>query len=620
MGRLVCIALSVVFTVLFSVAGLGWAQGGTAEAGTQTALTHADQLDAKDTRKLTKIRKLEDLRKELAGSTQLGPEAFRRMEESLTAFLNDPESDDLPRYDLLVQLGDLHMRRQEKGSRLNAIQYLHLAAIEDPGRVEAYLRLAQLYSDLGESQEQIKYLNLAHDIVASAARYSQLANISRKQGDEQKYARYKRHAQEVPKSFEAWYLLAQYYMERSNYYAVLTALRPVAFDRNSYYRDDPYMINQMYRAATLDMNTFRYWAPPLYATMIGLTPLQLEKRIESKFGNFPDVDLAKKVLAYLFSEDLLSYLRSAIDVTAYHEVEDKDSGRPVFKLKPVTLGWGSPKSPLKFDKDLGKLLPEFFVRASVSPAPTDTAEEKNKKEEQLKILKQRISDLKKTATEKFGNIKDPEQKARALFEWLKQDVLKNYALVEGIPAENVLDPEKKKYLCLTGAIMYTFLGRHLGLDVVGCLAPGHAYCRFNHNGRSIIVETTEIAGFDIPESQLYKGKGKHGGILFPERPEGPVSPWELVSCQFLNVAYVQPRLLIYEKAQYKDLALKAFEKLPQPAVNEIKKVRENFEKKERKDDKFKWEGTFAAKDCLETWCLTPLGTVRQLGVDSGTTH
>ncbi len=617
MGRPACFALSVLCCVLFAVAGLGWAQEVGAKPVQQAALVKADQLDSKDVRKLAKIRKLEDLRKELAGTTDLGPEAFRRMEESLTAFLDDPESDDLPRYDLLVQLGDLHMRRKEKGSRFNAIHYLHLAAIEEPGRVEAYLRLAQLYSDLGESQEQIKYLNLAHDIVASATRYTQLAHISRNRGDERKFAHYTRQAQKVPKSFEAWYLLAQYYMERSNYYAVLTALRPVAFSRNSYYRDDPYMINQMYRSATLDMNTFRYWAPPLYATMIGLTPAQLERRIEMKLGNFPDIDLAKKVIAYLFSEDLLSYLRNAIDVTAYHEVEDKESGRPVFRLKPVTLGWGSPRSPLKFDKDLGTLLPEFFVRASVSPSATDSAEARNNKEEQLKILKQRLSDLEKTATEKFGKIKDPETRARALFAWLKQNVLKNYALVEGIPAENVLDPEKKQYLCLTGAIIYTFLGRHLGLDVVGCLAPGHAYCRFNNRGRSIVVETTDSDGFDIPETQLYTGSGRHGGILFPERPEGPVSPWELVSCQFMNVAYVQPRLLIYEKPQYRDLALKAFEKLPRPAVKEIKKVREAFERKERKDDKFKWEGTFAANDCLETWCLTPLGTVPQLGMDMG---
>jgi tetratricopeptide (TPR) repeat protein len=617
MVRPACFTVFVVFAVFFSATGMGLTQGVSAQTGQQTALTKADQLDAKDIRKLAKIRKLEDLRKELAGTNQLGPEAFRRTEESLTAFLNDPESDDLPRYDLLVQLGDLHMRRQEKDSRLNAIHYLHLASIEDPGRVEAYLRLAQLYSDLGESQEQIKYLNMAHDIVASAARYEQLANLSRKQGDAQKFGYYKSRAADVPQSFEAWYLLAQYYMERGNYFAVLTALRPVAFGKGSYYRDDPYMINQMYSAATLDINTFRYWAPPLYATMIGLTPVQLEKRIEKKFGTFPDVDLAKKIIAYLFSEDLLSYLRSAIDVSAYHEVTDKDSGRPVFRLKPVSLGWGSPKSPLKFDKDLGTLLPEFFVRASVSPSPTDTIEEQSKKEEQLKNLKQRISQLKKTADEKFGNMKDPEQKAKALFDWLKQDVLKNYAVVEGIPAENVLDPEKKKYLCLTGTIMYTFLGRHLGLDVVGCLAPGHAYCRFNNNGRSIVVETTSSSGFDIPESQLYKGDGKHGGILFPEKAEGPVSPWELVSCQFMNVAYVQPRLLIFEKPQYKELALKAFEKLPQPVVNEIKKVREAFERQERGDDKFKWEGDFSARDCLETWFLTPLGTVPQLGMDMG---
>ena len=237
---------------------------------------------------------------------------------------------------------------------------------------------------------------------------------------------------------------------------------------------------------------------------------------------------------------------------------------------------------MKFDKNLADLLPEFFIRASVSPSPTDTPEQENRKEAQFRKLDRRVSDLKQTAKQKFGQIRDPEKRARALFEWLKQDVLQNYALVEGIPAENVLDPEKKQYLCLTGAIMYTFLARHLDLDVVGSLAPGHAYCRFKNAGRSYVIETTQSDGFDIPESKLYEGSGKHGGILFPEKPDGPVTPWELVSSQFMNVAYVQPRLLIYENPKYRDLALKALEKLPEPVVTEIKKVREKFERKERK--------------------------------------
>jgi hypothetical protein len=617
MGRPASTALSVALVVLVMCSGLTWAQEGNKSGRPTVSPASADQFDAKDQRKLERLRKLEELRTELASSGQLGPEAFQRMEASLTAFLDAPQSDDLPRYDLLLQLGDLHMRRNQKGSKLNAIHYLHLAAIENPGRVDAYLRLAQLYSDLGESQEQLKYLHVAHDIVASSGRYSRLAEISRRQGDAPKFTHYTNQAKRAPKSFDFWYMFAQYYLERGNHYAALTSLRPVAFDRTSYYRDDPYLINQMYHAASMDVNTFHYWAPALFATKEGISLLQLQKALDKKFATFRDEEIPKKIVAYMLSEGLMSFLRNSLDVTGQHEVDDPVTGKPVFRLKPISIGWGSPKSPLKFDRDLGELLPELFIRASVSPSPTDTPEQQRQKEEQLKQLKQRIADLKQTAEAQFGQIRDPEKKARALFMWLKQEVLRDYALVEGIPAENVLDPAKKKYLCLTGAIMYTFLGRHLGLDVVGCLAPGHAYCRFNNGGRSIIVETTENEGFDIPESKLYEGAGKHGGILFPERPDGPVSPWELVSCQFQNVASVQPRLLIYENPKYRELALQALEKFPEAMMNDIKKVRVAFERSQRGDDKYTWQGAFTAKDCLDTWYLTPLGSVSRIGMDMG---
>ena len=68
----------------------------------------------------------------------------------------------------------------------------------------------------------------------------------------------------------------------------------------------------------------------------------MKKRIEKKFGNLPDMDVAKKIVAYLISEDLLAYLRNAIDVSSYQEVEDPITGRSVFRLKPVSVGWGSP--------------------------------------------------------------------------------------------------------------------------------------------------------------------------------------------------------------------------------------------------------------------------------------
>jgi hypothetical protein len=588
--------------------GVLHAQQGGASSPQTASIVHAKDLDAKDQRKLAKIRKLEDFKKELGGGS-LQAESFKKLEGVLLSFLKDPETEGLLKYEVLLQLSDLYVRDPNRIHSQNAIHYLLRAALEDPDRVEAYLRLAQIYGHMGDSQQQARYLSMAHQIVASRGRYAELAERFQKLGDSELTELYVNRAVNAPQSLEAWYLLGQYYLDRGNYFAVLTALRPVACDRKAlYYWGDPYLINQMYRAATLDLNTFQYWAPPLWAAINRKSPSQVEERIQQVFRSSFDQDVEKTRLAKRMRDNLMPYLRNAIDVSAQHEVQDPTSGMPTYKVKAMPVSWGSPQSPLRFDKRPEALMPELFVRASVSASPGDLPEKQSQKEEQVRKLTQRIGELKKTAEEKFGSIEDPEKKARALFDWLKSDVLVNYALVEGIPAENVLNPEKKKYLCLTGAIMYTLLARHLDLDVVGCLGPGHAYCRFNNKGRSIIIETTDRDGFDYKkEDKRHQAGARYGGILFSREMEGPVSPWELVSCQFSNVAGNLPRLLILENPTYKNLAVKVFKGMPRDVVDQIKAIREEFERHETRDPTFKWQGEFTPEDCLQTWFLAPLG-------------
>lgn len=588
--------------------GLAHAQHAPLGSPQTTAIVHAKDMDAKDQRKLAKIKKLEEFKKELGGGAVQG-DSFKKLEGILLSFLKDPDSEGLLKYEVLLQLSDLYMRDPSRGNAQNAIHYLLMAALEDPHRVEAYLRLAQVYGILGDSQIQARYLTMAHQIVASRGRYVDLAQRFAKLGDAEQTERCVQQAQAAQQSLEAWYLLGQYYLDRGNYYAVLMALRPVAFDRkSSYYWGDPYLVNQMYRAATLDLNTYHYWAPPLWAAINRKSPAQVEERVQQVFRRSFDLDLQKTKLSKLMRDSLMPYLRNAIDVSAQHEVEDPVLSTHTYKLKPIPISWGSPQSPLRLDKRCDALLPELFVRASVSSSPGDSPEKQSKKEEQVRKLTQRIGELKKTAEEKFGKIEDPEKRARALFDWLKSDALTHYAAVEGIPAENALNPEKKKYVCLTGAIMYTLLARHLSLDVVGCVGPGHAYCRFNHNGRPILIETTDRDGFDYQkEEKRHKSGARHGGVLFGRKIDGPVSPWELVSFQFSNVAVTLPQLLILENPQYKELAINVFNKLPPDVVDRIKSLREEFERQVQKDPAFKWKGQFTPEECLETWFLTGFG-------------
>jgi len=177
--------------------------------------------------------------------------------------------------------------------------------------------------------------------------------------------------------------------------------------------------------------------------------------------------------------------------------------------------------------DTGLDLYEVFLEASV-PDPS-----------QRKELVRELKRKKDEALEAISKIKDEKEKGRELFRWLRENLIKNYDAVDGVTAEGVI--KNQKYLCLTGAIIYTLFGRDAGLKVDGVIVPGHAYAVLHDSkGRKINVETTcpvratamQQAGFDHPGKQ---SASEEGDLRATPDICGEISPVELVAYQFINV-------------------------------------------------------------------------------------
>ncbi|NNM67639.1 MAG: hypothetical protein HKM06_06490 [Spirochaetales bacterium] len=76
---------------------------------------------------------------------------------------------------------------------------------------------------------------------------------------------------------------------------------------------------------------------------------------------------------------------------------------------------------------------------------------------------------------------------------LHQMIFKNYSLLQ-TRVDTLL--ATGAYNCVSSALVYTILGRALGLDVQAVSVPSHVFCRVVFPDRSVDVETTTAEGFD----------------------------------------------------------------------------------------------------------------------------
>jgi hypothetical protein len=112
--------------------------------------------------------------------------------------------------------------------------------------------------------------------------------------------------------------------------------------------------------------------------------------------------------------------------------------------------------------------------------PTITADEKTFSDLSVQ-LKKELAD--------YSN----ESLAEHLLLTLHQKVLRNYSLLQ-TRVDTLL--ATGTYNCVSSALVYTILGRALGLDVQAVSVPSHVFCRVVFPGRTVDVETTTAEGFD----------------------------------------------------------------------------------------------------------------------------
>ena len=148
-------------------------------------------------------------------------------------------------------------------------------------------------------------------------------------------------------------------------------------------------------------------------------------------------------------------------------------------------------------------------------------------------------------------------RAKKLFTWLKKRALVEYDVAGWFSAKGIVDD--KKFLCLSGSIVYTLLARDAKLNVCGVVEPGHAYASLSTD-RKIRIETTTEGpeGFDRkPEIKSHeKDRVLH---LNPFATYGEIAePMKFVAYQFQNAALFS----------LDDLVLNKYEKLLKQILRE----------------------------------------------------
>jgi len=416
-----------------------------------------------------------------------------------------------------LKLGELEIDRGPD-HQLNAIDYFLQAALAQPQRPEAYLALAQTYFQMGYIPEGTDYMTKA--LAGPRTRLT----------------------------YEAVCLEGQQFLDTANYFAAVITYADAALSRSSPWYGDPYLLRKLYEATFLsNAPTFWVWKDSGLAAE-GVGNVYWVQYVFAKLmadPTNPNEDAAFRSVIRLLrdSAEKLREVRPSLSARAAEKLINLYVYRRVMLVLRNMVGenqelehYRLPKRFFNFgvcgqedtrplDENLN--LYKVFVEASVE----------DPKEQQA--LLEKLDGIKQKAIAAVSHIKDPKKRGEALFKWLRENLIVKYDAVDGIPAENVIN--NKKYLCLSGAILYTLIGRDAGLHVDGFIRPNHAYSvMYDKDGNMVNVETTypvketaeKLAGFDLDEDNVVaRGTDLKSRVQF----EGEVSPMELVSYQFINV-------------------------------------------------------------------------------------
>ena len=425
-------------------------------------------------------------------------------------------------YFALIKLGAMKTQNiqgsgQDKKAMAEAVDYFLRAALSQPQNPEAFLYLGELYYKFGYVAEGDSYARMAK----SLSRYVVYDSVC---------------------------LTGSRYEDAGNYYAAIMTYAPVALSDASQFKNDPYLLKRLFHAASS--------APPphdwvyrvaaeKYGEKRSLQELDaVRKVLNGLIGHWPKMaekDLVEDFLKMLLRDVLLAELsdleKSATMGTKIADTHEMPSILyKHFFCNPEEI----PSNPFSDPY-------EAFVKASFDST-----------QEQTRVL----SELRGLRDEALKVVADEESevgKAKKLFTWLKKRALVEYDSLDGFSAKGVVDD--KKFLCLSGSIVYTLLARDAKLNVCGVVEPGHAYASLSTD-RKIRIETTTEGpeGFDYKRDVRSRETDRvlHLG---PFATYGEIAePMKFVAYQFHNAALISVN----------DLVLNKYEKLLKQVLRETK--------------------------------------------------
>ena len=396
----------------------------------------------------------------------------------------------------------------QAGREVAAQDRLKSVLKKDPNNYHALVLSAQLdIKKLKGSDREKRLLNIENKLLRASVvqphrpeAYLILANLYYSAGDVNTGDRYAMRVLNAdPGNFDAHCLLGQRYEDSGNYVAAMWEYIN-ALKSNPY---NPYLRDKRY----------------ISAAMGGLRPLKI---VKNHYSDKTWYWIRRR------SPDFIYLWKFRRESTAF---ADK---WPRYKLDDTKFGYCEQAKTYALPyKDMY----EAFIKASVK----DPAE--------YEKLRAELDKIRTDALQQIANVNDPVAKAKKLYMYLKGRVLKNYSLDEGILSEQVL--KNNKYLCLSGAILYTLIANEAGLPVKGMITPGHAFVSMDSGKRKIQIEMTaepkfdmeREAGFDIDWWSQFKVLNRvnvYGGLKdnLKKQNIGEVSPKELTAYQFTNtIAY-----------------------------------------------------------------------------------
>ena len=346
------------------------------------------------------------------------PNSAKTIEKFQQVLKADPDN-----YYALLKIGI--SRANDPNQFVEAVDYFLRAALSKPDSPEAYQHLAQLYYKTGYIREGDRFLNLSRNL-----------------GGQDFY--------------DSIRLLGWRYEDTGNYSAAVRTYANAALPPNSKFRGNPYFLQRLY-ASALSSEAPYDWAEPVFKLMQGENSGQaIIRTLQAKMNQDPQFMLSSSQVSTGANTELrsaiLDELRNVVGMTD-RVPETPELPNVVYKsfsCNPGDIKIKTPSDPY----------------AAFAAASIDSPESRRKVVAGLHRLRdEALKDLEKDTL--------LEDKAERLYLFLKRNALTEYNLFEGYSAKDIV--EHKRFISLTGTILYMLIARDANLPVYAVLEPGHAY-------------------------------------------------------------------------------------------------------------------------------------------------